>query len=147
MLSFNLKARLALAMALLLPATTAFGHGIVGSRFFPATITTDDPFVADELSLPTVSRRKTAATDESPATLETETSVDFSKRITPNLGFGLGATWLHQQPDGADAVSGFDNLAANLKYQFYKNDEHETILSAGVDWDIGGSGARRPHGT
>ena len=35
---------------------------------------------------------------------------------------------------------GFDNLAASVKYKFYQSDEHETLLSAGIDWDIGGSG-------
>ena len=30
-----------------------FGHGFAGDRFFPATLATDDPFVANELSLPT----------------------------------------------------------------------------------------------
>ena len=33
----------------------AYGHGFAGARFFPATLSTDDPFVSDELSLPTVS--------------------------------------------------------------------------------------------
>jgi hypothetical protein len=42
-----------LASALL--ASNAFAHGVAGKRFFPATLATDDPFVADELSLPTVS--------------------------------------------------------------------------------------------
>jgi len=121
----------------------AFAHGFAGKRFFPATLATDDPFVADELSLPTVARRRTGASGDSPATLETDTSVDFTKRITPNLGLGFGATWLRQHPDGANAASGFDNLSASLKYQFYKSDEHETILSAGFDWDLGNTGARR----
>jgi hypothetical protein len=124
-------------------AEPAFAHGFAGKRFFPATLATDDPFVADELSLPTVSRRKTAASGDSPATLETGTSVDVTKRITPNFGLGFGATWLRLHPDGADAVSGFDNLSASLKYQFYKSDEHETILSVGADWDIGNTGAKR----
>jgi hypothetical protein len=124
-------------------AGPAFAHGFAGKRFFPATLATEDPFVADELSLPTVSRRKTAASGEEPATWETETSVDVTKRITPNFGIGFGATWLRLHPDGADAVSGFDNLAANMKYQFYKNDEHETILSVGADWDIQHTGAKR----
>ena len=35
-------------------AAAAHAHGIVGERFFPATITTDDPFAADELALPTI---------------------------------------------------------------------------------------------
>src|SRR5207237_4059147 len=34
---------------------TASAHGFAGSRFFPATLSTDDLFVADEFSLPTVS--------------------------------------------------------------------------------------------
>jgi hypothetical protein len=124
-------------------AESAFAHGFAGKRFFPATLATEDPFVADELSLPTVSRRKTAASGEEPATMETGTSVDVTKRITPNFGLGFGATWLRLHPDGADAVSGFDNLSANMKYQFYKSDEHETILSVGADWDIGHTGAKR----
>ena len=40
------------SLAAPLPASA---HGFAGDRFFPATITTDDPFAASELSLPTVS--------------------------------------------------------------------------------------------
>jgi hypothetical protein len=122
---------------------TAFAHGIAGKRFFPATLATEDPFVADELSFPTVSRRKTAASGDEPATRETITSVDFTKRITPNFGLGLGVSYLRLQPDGGDTTNGFDNVAANLKYQFYKNDMREIIVSAGIDWDIGGTGSKR----
>jgi hypothetical protein len=121
----------------------ALAHGFAGKRFFPATLATDDPFVADELSLPTVSRRKTGASGDEPAALETDTSIDFSKRITNNLGIGLGASYLSRKPDGGDTVRGFDNFAASVKYQFFKSDEHETILSVGMDWDIGNSGAKR----
>jgi hypothetical protein len=134
-----------LSGAALLAAATqgAFAHGFAGKRFFPATLATDDPFVADELSLPTVSRRKTGANGDEPATLKTDTSIDFTKRVTPDLGVGLSATYVSLKPDGGDAQKGFDNFAANVKYQFYKSDEHEAILSAGVDWDIGNSGAKR----
>ena len=121
----------------------AFAHGFAGKRFFPATLATDDPFVADELSLPTVSRTKSAASGEVPATATTTTSLDFTKRITPDFGVGLGASYLRVSPEGGDTVRGADNLAASLKYQFHKNDEHETIASAGVDWDIGNTGAKR----
>jgi hypothetical protein len=131
-------------LALLATATgSAFAHGFAGKRFFPATLATDDPFVADELSLPTVSRRKTGGSGDEPATLETGTSIDFSKRITPNFGVGLGATYLSLKPDGGDAQKGFDNFAANVKYQAFKSDEHEAILSVGADWDIGNTGAKR----
>lgn len=124
-------------------ADSAFAHGFAGKRFFPATLATDDPFVADELSLPTFSRRKTPAQGGEPATVESGLSVDFTKRITPNLGIGLGATYRRLSPDGGDTRNGFDNLSAGLKYRFYQNDEHETIFSAGVDWDVGGTGSKR----
>jgi hypothetical protein len=143
MTSISAIARWSGAMLLAAGSASAFAHGFAGKRFFPATLATDDPFVADELSLPTVSRRKTGANGDEPATLETETSVDFTKRITQNFGVGLGATYVSQKPDGGESVRGFDNFAANVKYQFFKSDEHETILSVGLDWDIGNSGAKR----
>ena len=121
----------------------AFAHGTAGKRFFPATLTTEDPFVADELSLPTISTIKTPASDESPATRETVFSADVSKRITENLGVGFGAAYKQLRPEGGDTQRGFDNAAASFKYKFYQNNERETILSAGVDWDIGGSGSKR----
>ena len=131
------------ASVAILAAGPAAAHGLAGKRFFPATLATDDPFVADELSLPTIESRKMSASGEEPATRETGYSIDVSKRLTDNLGIGFGATYKVLQPDGDDTQRGFDNLAASIKYKFYQNDERETILSAGVDWDIGGSGSKR----
>ena len=102
-------------------------HGFAGKRFFPATLVTEDPFVADELSLPTISYRKVPGEGDGPAARETDFSVDMSKRITENFGVGFGATYKQVQPDGGDTQRGFDNLAASVKYKFYQSDEHETI--------------------
>ncbi|HEY2862302.1 MAG TPA: hypothetical protein VGK37_01605 [Casimicrobiaceae bacterium] len=134
---------LAVACAGFLAASTVAAHGIAGKRFFPATLATDDPFVADELSLPTITSQKMPASGDEPATRETGVSVDVSKRVTDNLGIGFGATYKVLQPEGGDTQRGFDNLAASVKYKFYQSDEHETIFSAGVDWDIGGTGSKR----
>jgi hypothetical protein len=134
----------ALVCALAFAATdAALAHGFAGKRFFPATLATEDPFVADELSLPTVSSTKSRAEGDEPATKTTTTSVDYTKRITPNFGVGLGASWLRLSPEGGETVKGADNWAANLKYQFHKNDAAESIASFGVDWDIGKTGAKR----
>ena len=65
----------------------AFGHGFAGARFFPATLSTDDPFVADELSLPTVS---TIRTPDDGGTRQADISVDISKRITPQFAIEIG---------------------------------------------------------
>lgn len=120
----------------------ALAHGFAGKRFFPATPTTDDPFVADELSLPTVSQRRLAAGDEGPASRLTTTSIDYTKRITSNFGVGFGASYLRFADEDGTTANGFDNLAASAKYQFHKSDAHESVASLGLDWDIGGSGAR-----
>ena len=135
--------RAALLGALLAMPATVLAHGFAGKRFFPATLATEDPFVADELSLPTIGDRKMPASGDEPAARETDFSVDVSKRITENFGVGFGATYRSIRPEGSDSQHGFDNLAASIKYKFFQDDEHEAIASAGIDWDIGGSGSKR----
>ncbi len=134
-----LTALLCAAAALSL-AAQASAHGLAGKRFFPATLVVDDPFVADELSLPSVSHVELPASKEQPHRRITDVSGEFSKRITPNLGFSLGGDWLYLDKDGKQDHSGFGNLEVGLKYQFFKSDEHETILSAGLGMEIGGTG-------
>ena len=121
----------------------SWAHGFAGKRFFPATLVIEDPFVADELSLPTIAYRKLPGSGDEPATNETDFAVDMSKRVTENFGIGLGALYKQVQPEDGERQRGFDNVAASLKYQFYKNDEHEAIVSAGLDVDIGGTGSKR----
>src|SRR5690242_8263502 len=120
---------------------TALAHGFAGKRFFPATLATDDPFVADELSLPTLARRNLAASEDGPAVRQSSASVDIAKRITPRFGVELGASYLRLRSDEA-AVRGFDNLSAGAKYQFHLDEARESIASVGIDWDIGDTGAR-----
>ena len=48
-------AALVLTVFNLVGTSPAMAHCFAGSRFFPAMLTTDDPCVADELSLPTIS--------------------------------------------------------------------------------------------
>lgn len=124
-------------------ATPVHAHGFAGKRFFPATLATDDPFVADELSLPTIFYQKFPAGGDGPGGRETDFSIDVAKRITENFGIEIGATYKLIRPDEGDRQSGFDNLAAGVKYKFYQNDAHEAIMSAGIDADLGGTGSRR----
>jgi hypothetical protein len=138
------RSRCALAAATTLCALplAAHAHGFAGKRFFPATLATEDPFVADELSLPTVQHRRTVDEDGISST-DTATSIELAKRITPQFGIGLGATWLNLRPENATRRSGFDNFEASAKYQLLVDEPHETIVSVGIDWDIGGSGTTR----
>jgi len=127
----------------LLAAGSVSAHGVVGKRFFPATLSIDDPFVADELSLPTYSYQKSPGSGDEPAIGQSAFAFDYTKRITPDLGFGVGGTFLRLSPDGGGMTSGWDNFALSLKYQFYQNADREAIVSAGIDWDIGHSGSTR----
>jgi hypothetical protein len=117
----------------------AYGHGFAGARFFPATLSTDDPFVADELSLPTVS---TIRTPDDGGTRQIDISVDIAKRITPQFGIEIGETLTALNPHEGRAVNGFGNLELSGKYQFLKNDAHEAIVSLGLGVEIGGTGSR-----
>ena len=119
--------------------SAAYGHGFAGARFFPATLSTDDPFVADELSLPTVS---TIEAPDDGGTRQTDISVDISKRITPQFAIEIGETMTALNPHEGRAVNGFGNLELSGKYQVLKNDAHEAIVSLGLGVEIGGTGSR-----
>lgn len=116
----------------------ADGHGFAGARFFPATLTTEDPFVADELSLPTTSTIRTP--DES-GTRETEFSADIAKRITPNFGLEIGEAFAVLNPNEGKTVNDFGNLELGGKYQILKNGPHEAIVSIALEAEIGGTGS------
>src|SRR5436309_6249481 len=131
---------LSLAAALAAEAGSAGAHGMAGKRFSPATLGIDDPVVADELSLPTVSSIKLRGEGDQPPTRATDISGEFSKRLSPNLGFSLGGDWRLLDPDHSKTVTGFDNLEVALKYVFFRSDPHEMLLSTGISWDVGGTG-------
>jgi len=122
----------------LLTVSHAFAHCFVGPRFLPATLATDDPCVADEISLPTVSWSKTA--DMPPAT-EWDVSVDFAKRITEDFGITIGDRWTQIHQPGGFTAAGFANLETTAQYQLLKNSEHELALLLGLIVDWGGTGA------
>lgn len=113
-----------------------------GNRIFPATPTTEDPFVASEAAFG-VTHLPHGAGDSESAFDETRLGAEFSLRLTDNLGIGLEGQYVIQDPDHGSNRYGFDNLEAHVKYQFYVNDEHELLLSAGVVHEFGGTGADR----
>ena len=101
----------------LVSSSDALAHCFVGARFFPATLATDDPCVADEMSLPTVSWSKTA---DMPPASEWDISGELSKRITENFGVSIGETWTQiRQPNGL-VTAGFQDLETTFQYQLLK---------------------------
>jgi hypothetical protein len=93
---------------------------------------TDDPFVADEMSLPTLTRPPTGADGAQ----ELDLDFDLSKRITPDLGITIGQGWRYLQPKGSPAATGLTGLHTGLQYQLFVNAPHEFIglANLGVNW-------------
>jgi hypothetical protein len=123
---------------LLLSQSNVFAHCFVGGRFFPATLLIDDPCVADELSLPTVSWSKTG--DMPPAT-EWDISGELSKRITEDFGLSIGEDWTQIRQPGGPTLAGFSDLETTFQYQLLKDSAHETAMLLGLIVDWGGTGA------
>ncbi len=107
----------------------ATAHGFAGDRFFPATIQTDDPFVADEMSLPTVTLNPPGID----GSRETDVGTDISKRITPDLGITLSDQWKYITSKGVPARYGFDALETGVQYQLFVNAPHEAMALVGLD--------------
>src|SRR5919108_338719 len=105
-------------------ARPAGAHGLAGKRFFPSTLAIDDPFVADELTLPSLLHIKRPASGDEPATRETEVSGELSKRITRFFGISLEGELVHLDPDDRPGQTGFGNLEVGLKWQAFTSPEH-----------------------
>ena len=125
-----------------LHAPAALAHGFVGKRFFPATLATDDPFVADELSLPTWSTQRIDAGGDEAPTRQKSIEAEFSKRITNDFGVSLGLAHQRITAEGQPSVSGYENVELGFKYQLHRNEARESLMAVGLGWEIGGTGSR-----
>ena len=135
----TLSGILCLALVLGLQTPQVWAHGVAGNRFFPATLAIDDLAVADELALPSFSHIK------GPDGKETELGFDLQKTITPDLAISIGGTYriLNPSDPEASSASGFANPEVGLKYNLFRSDAHETLVSMGLAWEIGGVGDKK----
>jgi len=73
---------------------------------------------------------------------ETDTNFDYSKSIFPGFRHRPRDGYDDAHPPGGAHASGFSNLDVSPAMELFRSPEHEFIFSAGVDWEIGGSGSR-----
>jgi hypothetical protein len=131
---------LVLAALALAAAQPAHGHGIAGNRYFPGTLTFDDPAVADELLFAPASLVHPGnGTD----VRDTSVGWSFMRLLTPDLAVGASGGSIERAPDFFPAQAGVDQTSLTIKKLLYKNEPRETLLSAGLTWAIGGSGSQR----
>lgn len=131
---------LTLVVILIQALQPAYAHGFAGKRFFPATLSIDDPFVADETDF-TVNHIK-APDEDGVKTGITAYTFEYSKRLTSRFGLSVGGAYLHLNPAGGKSMNGFDNFEFGAKYLLAVDAESETLMSIGVDLDAGGTGSR-----
>lgn len=130
-----------LVVVLALPVS-AFAHGAIGERFFPTTLTIDDPAVNDEFDM-LVDHRKLPEKDKKDSALTTRMSVEYDKRITPHLGVTVEADFVRLDLTGNNDVQhGFGNLAVGARYVFFESALHETLLTAAFEAEVGGTGSK-----
>jgi hypothetical protein len=117
----------------------AQAHGIVGNRVFPGTLAFDDPAVMDELVFPAVTSLKHPG--EGADVTDRLIGGSFTRLLTSTVSIGVESGWIHRNW-GIAQRSGFDVTALTVKDLLYKNDLHELMVSTGLAWGIGHSGAQ-----
>src|SRR5438105_1180544 len=100
-------------LAVLVGAHTAHAHGIAGNRFFPGTLTFDDPAVADEAIVPLYSTFKHPAVIGDGDVVENTFNWSLFRLLTPTLGIGVDSGWVHRNW-GVGRRSGFDITSVDL---------------------------------
>jgi hypothetical protein len=129
----------ALVLVPLLWMQSVHAHGIAGNRYFDGTLTFDDPAVADEAILPFFAN--SSFPSQGSNVTENRINWAFARLLTPTLAFTVDSGWLHQNwPVGH--TSGFDKTNVGLKYEAFRDNRHEALVSVSLAWGIAHSGAQ-----
>ena len=89
-------------------------HGVAGDHMFVSTLLTDDPNVADEASVATISFLPQPASSGSSPVLY-QAGFELDKHITDDFGFAIDEGYnTLTQPNGAKTVGGWAILALAL---------------------------------
>lgn len=127
----------ALAVAALTPHVVE-AHGFAGKRFFPATLTFDDPFPADEFDLQYSSIPNAAGEEGDPVDLKM-LDFEFAKTIISGFALSVGSAYVDSKFADGSRQHGFDNVAVSAKLLGGVHPERESVWSYGLDVDLGGT--------
>src|SRR6202047_503065 len=101
----NWASALPIALAALVASQSAYAHGIAGNRFFPGTLTFDDPAVADEAILPNFSSSNHLAGGGD--VTDNRINWSFTRLLTPPAGVVMDNRWIARNW-GVTRRGGFD---------------------------------------
>lgn len=127
-----------LLASLLLNWSVANAHGIAGNRYFPPTISVEDPYAAHEMHA-VVGRVPVGGSNNSNAM---SSNVMIGGGIEPIDGFGIAIDGLYRSPNASltPEANGFDNLYYTIKKELTINDEREFAFTVGLYGQVGGTG-------
>jgi hypothetical protein len=111
-----------------------------GRRVFPDQLVLSEPFVEDELSLPSVLHIRPPAGGEHRRASVTAIGGEIKKRITRDFEASIGGGLSVLDQDDRSRLAGFDNLELGVKYQFLRDPVREAVASAALTWEVGGTG-------
>ena len=134
-----LSRALTIASAVLVVSQSAHAHGIAGNRFFPGTLTFDDPAVADEAIVPNFSYWNHP--DGGGDVTDNRINWSFTRLLTPKVGVVIDNSWITRNW-GVTQRSGFGVTSIGVKWEVYRDNPHEALLAASLLWGIGNSGAQ-----
>jgi hypothetical protein len=103
----------------------AFAHGFAGDRFFPATISTDDPFAASELSLPTFSEVRQPG---QPPVKVFDISTDLSLLVLPRTALTIGDGYSIQKVPNQPHRPGSIMLHSTFSMSFLRTTNTKPLL-------------------
>jgi len=118
---------------------TANAHGIAGNRYFPGTLTFDDPAIADEAIVPNFSNWNHP--DGGGDVADNRINWSFTRLLTPTVGVFVDNSWIARNW-GVAKRGGFDVTSVGLKWEVFRDNPHEALISANLAWGIGHSGAQ-----
>ena len=122
---------LPLLVTLLLNLNVANAHGIAGKRYFPPTISVEDPYAAHEIHT-VVGRVPLGGSNNSNVM---SSNVMIGGGIEQIDGFWIAIDGLYRNPNVnlTPEANGFDNLYYTIKKELTINDEREFAFTVGVN--------------
>ena len=110
----------------------AAAHAIAGARVFPVMVNIDDPGVADEASIPTVSYQRSGAEGGPGPVQQVDLGFEYDKRVTRNFGVGINDDVQVADTEHDKTRTGWGDISVTAKYQAFVNAPHEAIMSVGI---------------
>jgi hypothetical protein len=125
----------------MLMSEVAFSHGYLGERFFPSAIIEQEPFINDKVALPIFYSESPGAHGGEVWT--TNPQLQYAKTITKNFQLSATGSYSHIHYPEGQAQNGFNNWQAGMRYNLFLYPHAQSMLSAGLNASIGGTGSHR----